>query len=133
MKRDLRDFLNSIENESKNNDCKLLIEIMEQESGYKASLHGKIIGFGTYHYQYQSGRQGDSIVVGFSPRAQSITIYIMPGFSHYEKELEALGKHKSSKSCLYISKLSDINEKYLRKIIRHSVQEMQKKYECKGP
>ena len=130
MKKDLRDFLNNIEKESKRDDSKALVKIMAQESGYKARLHGKIIGFGQYHYKYDSGREGDAIVTGFSPRAQNITIYIMPGFSDYQKELESLGKHKSSKSCLYINKLSDINEKSLRKIIKHSVQVMKKRYEC---
>ncbi len=131
MKRDLRDFINSIENETKRDSCKSLIEIMEEESGYKAALHGKIVGFGVYHYKYDSGREGDAIVVGFSPRSQNITIYIMPGFSDYEKELKQLGKHKSSKSCLYVNKLADIDEKVLRKVIKHSVQVMKNRYECR--
>lgn len=131
MKHDLRDFLNSIENDAKRNGCKSLVKIMEQESGYKGALHGKIVGFGMYHYKYESGREGDAIVVGFSPRSQNITIYIMPGFSEYEKELQLLGKHKSSKSCLYVNKLSDIDEKVLRKIVKHSVQVMKKRYECR--
>ena len=132
MKRDLRDFINSIENETKRNGCKSLIKIMEEESGYKAALHGKIVGFGIYHYKYDSGREGDAIVVGFSPKSQNITIYIMSGFSDYEKELKQLGKHKSSKSCLYVNKLADIDEKVLRKVIKHSVQVMKNRYECRG-
>ncbi len=104
---------------------------MEEESGYKAVLHGKIVGFGIYHYKYDSGREGDAIVVGFSPRSQNITIYIMPGFSDYEKELKQLGKHKTSKSCLYVNKLADIDEKVLRTVIKHSVQVMKKRYECR--
>lgn len=131
MKRDVRNFLNSIEKDTKRDDCKALVKIMEEESGYKAALHGSIIGFGRYHYKYESGREGDSSVVAFSPRAQNITIYIMPGFSDYKKELEKLGKAKTAKSCLYINKLADINEKSLRKIIKHSVVTMQKRYECK--
>ena len=105
---------------------------MEEESAYKATLHGSIIGFGRYHYKYESGREGDSSVVAFSPRAQNITLYIMPGFSDYRKELEKLGKAKTAKSCLYINKLADIDEKVLRKIIKHSVKNMQKRYECKN-
>lgn len=131
MKRDVREFLNEIEKEQKQKDCKTLVIIMEEESGYKAALRGKIIGFGLYHYKYDSGREGDAIVTGFSPRAQNITVYIMPGFSDYQKELKALGKHKSSKSCLYINKLADIDEKVLRKIVKHSVKVMQKRYECR--
>ena len=132
MKRDVREFLNNIEKESKRDDCKALVKIMEEESGYKAALHGAIIGFGRYHYKYESGREGDSSVVAFSPRAQNITLYIMPGFSDYQKELEKLGKHKSAKSCLYINKLADVDEKILRKIIKHSVGVMQKRYECRA-
>jgi len=132
MNRDVRNFLNSIEKESKRDDCKALVKIMEEESAYKATLHGSIIGFGRYHYKYESGREGDSSVVAFSPRAQNITLYIMPGFSDYRKELEKLGKAKTAKSCLYINKLADIDEKVLRKIIKHSVKTMQKRYECKN-
>ena len=132
MKRDLKEFLNSIENETKRNDCKALVRIMEEESGYKAALRGSIVGFGMYHYKYESGHEGDAIVTGFSPRSQNITIYVMPGFSDYEKELESLGKHKASKSCLYIKKLLDVDENVLRKIVRHSVQVMQKRYNCRS-
>ena len=105
MNRDLKEFINEIENETKRNDCKALVQLMEKESGYKANLHGKIVGFGLYHYKYDSGREGDAIVTGFSPRSQNISIYIMPGFSDYKKELESIGKYKTGKSCLYIKKL----------------------------
>ncbi len=131
MKKELREFLSQIESERKREDSKSLIKLMEEESGYKASLHGKIIGFGLYHYKYDSGREGDAIVTGFSPRKQNIAIYIMPGFSKYKKNLDKLGKHKTSKTCLYINKLSDVNESMLRKLIKRSVSDMSKKYECK--
>lgn len=130
MKKDIKDYLNQIERETKRDDCFNLVKIMEEESGYKANLDGKIIGFGSYHYVYDSGREGDSHVVAFAPRAQEITVYIMPGFSDYQQELEVLGKHKSSKSCLYIKKLADIDETVLRKIIKNSVKVMQQKYDC---
>ena len=132
MNRDVMNFLNSIEKESKRDDCKALVKIMEEESGYKATLHGPIIGFGRYHYKYESGREGDSSGVAFSPRAQNIVLYIMPEFSDYRKELEKLGKAKTAKSCLYINKLADIDKKVLRKSIKHSVKTMQKRYECKN-
>lgn len=131
MKKNLKEFLAGIENKTKLNDSKALIKIMEEESGYKAALNGQIVGFGIYHYVYDSGREGDFIVTGFSPRKQKLSIYIIPGFSKYEKDLEKLGKHKIAKSCLYINKLADIDEKILRKIIRSSVVEMKKKYECR--
>jgi len=132
MKNDLKELISEIENETKKKDASRLVKIMEEEAGYKAALHDKIIGFGLYHYKYESGREGDAIVTGFSPRKQNITIYIMPGFSKYGKELEKLGKHRSSKSCLYINKLADIDEKVLRNIVKDSVGAMKKKYECRS-
>lgn len=129
---ELKEYLDNIEPSSKREDCFKLVSIMEEESGYKASLTGKIVGFGSYHYIYESGREGDSSVVAFAPRTKDLTIYIMPGFDEYQEELASLGKHKSSKSCLYIKTLADIDEKILRKIIKDSVKTMQKKYPCKS-
>lgn len=131
MKPDLAEFIAGIENETKRNDCLALIELMAQASGYQPALHGKIVGFGMYHYKYASGREGDAVVTGFSPRAQNISIYIMPGFSDYAGQLQALGKHKTAKSCLYIKRLSDIDQGVLREIVSDSVQLMQRKYECR--
>ncbi|GJM12958.1 MAG: hypothetical protein DHS20C12_13610 [Pseudohongiella sp.] len=130
MKRDVEAFLKSIEKETKRDDCLALVELMEKTSGYEATLHGKIVGFGSYHYKYASGREGDAIVTGFSPRSQNITLYIMPGFSDFQDELDSLGKHKTAKSCLYVNKLADIDENVLRKIVKRSVQIMQKRYDC---
>jgi hypothetical protein len=127
MKGELRD---SIESETKPGDCKTLVKLMEQESGYKASFHGKIVEFGLYHYTYGSGREGGAIVTGFSLRSQEISIYIMPGFSDCSVELAALGAHKTSKSCLYVKRLSDVEEGILRKIVKDSVQFMRARYEC---
>ncbi len=131
MTKELKEFLSQIENKRKREDAVFLIKLMEEESGYKASLHGKIIGFGFYDYKYESGREGTAIVTGFSPRKQNITIYIMPGFSEYEKELEKIGKHKTGKSCLYIKKLSDLDEMVLRSIVRDSVSVMSQRYPCR--
>lgn len=131
MKKDLKDYLNGIDNELKRKDCLALVKIMEEESGYKAKLRGKIVGFGLYHYQYESGRAGEAIVTGFAPRTSDISIYIMPGFSDNKDELRILGKHKTAKCCLYIKKLADIDEKVLRRIIRDSVRSMKDRYECR--
>lgn len=130
MKKELKDFIRQIDHEGRRQDTELLLKIMEEESGYKAALFGKIIGFGLYHYLYDSGREGDAIVTGFSPRKQNLTVYIMPGFSSFEKELDKLGKFKTGKSCLYINKLRDVDQGVLRKIIRQSVKDMLTKYEC---
>ncbi|GAB1267662.1 hypothetical protein NBRC116493_09150 [Aurantivibrio infirmus] len=131
MKKNIKEYLDSIKGEQKKIDSKKLVKLMEEESGYKAVLHGKIIGFGLYHYVYDSGREGDGIVTGFSPRQSYISIYIMPGFSKYKNQLEKLGKHRIAKCCLYINKLSDVDEKILRKIIKSSVVEMKRKYSCR--
>lgn len=131
MKADIKKFIAKIDNEAKKQDTVVLLELMEKASGYSAYLSGNIIGFGEYHYQYDSGREGDSCVVGFSPRKSNFSIYIMPGFDDYEKELAQLGKHKTSVSCLYINKLADVDTKVLIKIIKHSVKVMQKRYKTK--
>jgi hypothetical protein len=133
MNNDLIKFIIGIEGKQKQNDTKSLIKLMEEESGFKASLNGKIIGYGIYGFKYENGKDGVRIVTGFSPRKQSFTIYIMNGFSKYTKELEKLGKHKiSSKCCLYINRLADIDEKILRKIINKSVSDMSKLHDIKS-
>ena len=87
-----------------------------------------IIGFGTYHYVYASGREGDWMQVGFSPRKSALTLYIMSGFSAYDDLMKDLGKYKTGKSCLYIKKLSDIDIKVLKKLVRESVKYIKKKH-----
>ena len=115
------DYLSSVEHKTRRKDGLTLLEIMQEITGEDAVLWGSsIIGFGSYHYKYESGREGDMPLVGFSPRKQSMTVYIMPGFEDYDEMLEELGKHKIGKSCLYINKLADVDEEVLRKLIRHS-------------
>ena len=87
-----------------------------------------IVGFGSYHYKYESGREGDMCITGFSPRKQSLTIYIMPGFDGYDKLMKKLGKYKTGKSCLYINKLEDVDLKVLKELISEDVKNMKKKY-----
>ena len=128
----VKDFISKIENKTRSSDGLELLTILEEESGYKPRLTGRIISFGQYHYKYESGLEGDGALVAFSPRKQNLVVYIMPGFSKYQKLLESLGKHKIGKSCLYINKLKDIDIKILRKIVKLSVKEMQKKYACKN-
>lgn len=130
MKNEIVEYISNIENTQKREDSRTLLKIMEVESGFKPYLTGSIIGFGKYHYEYESGREGDSIVTGFSARKQNIAIYIMPGFSAYGDNLKLLGKHKIGKSCLYINNLADIEIRELRKIIKSSVAYMTKQYEC---
>ena len=102
---------------------------MQQITQQDAVLWGTaIIGFGQYHYTYESGRKGDWLKIGFSPRKTNMSIYLMNGFSDYEQLLSQLGKHKIAKSCLYINKLADVDLSVLKKLIKQSYVFMTKKY-----
>jgi len=87
-----------------------------------------IVGFGTYHYKYESGREGDWFLTGFSPRKQNLTLYIMSGFNKYDKLMKKLGKYKTGKSCLYINGLEDVDKKVLKDLITESFKYMSKRY-----
>jgi hypothetical protein len=130
MNAEVKNYLASIDRDSRRQDCQRLVKIMAEESGYQARLAGSMVCFGSYHYKYASGHEGDAMVTGFASRSQNISIYIMPGFSGFADELARLGKHKTAKSCLYIKSLSEIDEKILRRIIRASVKIMQQRYAC---
>jgi len=132
MMAEIMAFINAIDSKLKQEDSQVLLALLTDASGYKPSLQGSIIGFGQYHYKYDSGREGDASVIAFSPRKQNIAIYIMPGFANYQQQLAQLGKHKVGKSCLYINKLADIDLNVLKEIATLSVQEMQSKYSCKN-
>jgi hypothetical protein len=102
---------------------------MEEITGLPPKMWGpSIVGFGTYHYKYDSGREGDMLKIGFSPRKAALTVYIMPGFRRYEELMEMLGKHKTGKSCLYIKKLTDVNESVLKELCQESWAYMNEKY-----
>jgi hypothetical protein len=121
----VKDFLNQIEDEERRHDCFAVAKIMEEITGEKPKMWGpSIVGFGTYHYKYASGREGDWPVAGFSPRKKDLTLYIMMGFEKHSELMQQLGKHSSSKSCLYIKRLSDIHLPTLKKLIKGSVKEL---------
>ena len=114
-----------MEPEKKREDSFAIIEMMKQVTGEEAVMWGaSIVGFGSYHYKYASGRENDWFLVGFSPRKQNLTLYIMSGFDHYDALLSDLGKYKTGKSCLYINKLEDVDEGVLRELIKQSVDHM---------
>lgn len=116
-------FLNRIEDEKKRNDSFAILELMKEATGTEPAMWGStIIGFGKYHYKYASGREGDWLLTGFSPRKQNITLYIMSGFDPYDDLLGKLGKHSTGKSCLYIKRLSDVNPDVLRELVKQSVE-----------
>lgn len=115
------DFIDTVEHEQKRKDSLDILEMMREQTGHEPKMWGdSIIGFGDYHYQYASGREGDWFLVGFSPRKQNITLYIMAGISQYPELLEKLGKHKTSKACLYINKLADVDKEVLKDLIKKS-------------
>lgn len=123
------EFLAQIADPQKRADCEQIKQWMQELSGEPPMMWGSaMIGFGQYHYRYDSGREGDFFRTGFSPRAQNITLYIMAGFSQYDDLLAKLGKHKTGKSCLYIKRLSDIDAAVLRELIQASLDWMAEKY-----
>lgn len=126
---DVEVFLQSIEHPTRRADGFRLLEIFKEITGEEPVMWGpSIVGFGQYHYVYESGREGDMLMTGFSPRKQNLSLYIMPGFERFEEKLGQLGKHKSSKACLYINKLADVDEAVLREIITDVVAYMREKY-----
>jgi hypothetical protein len=123
------DFLNAVADDTKRNDSFKLVEIMEEQTGYKAKMWGPaIVGFGSYHYKYESGREGDAPLVGFSPRKAEITIYLMLNPEEREAQLANLGKYKTDGGCIRIKKLQDINIDVLLEITSLSVAYLKKKY-----
>lgn len=118
-------FLNGVENERKRSDSFEILRLMAEVTGEEATMWGtSIIGFGSYHYKYASGRDGDFFVTGFAPRKQNLTLYIMGGFDQYDELLGQLGKHKIGKACLYINKLADVDMAVLRELVQRSVDHM---------
>lgn len=122
-------FLNSVEDEEKRKASEKVLKLMEKISGEPPKMWGaSIIGFGTYHYKYESGREGDFLKIGFSPRKQNLTLYIMPGFERYDELMQKLGKYKTGKSCLYIKKLEDVDWSVLEELTQQAYDYMTSKY-----
>ena len=123
-------FLNGIENEARRNDCLTLLPLFEQWTKEKPQMWGpSIVGFGSYHYRYDSGREGDWFLTGFSPRKQNLTLYITAGFSQYDAIMQTLGTYKTGSSCLYVKRLSDIDLHQLQQLVEGSVAYMKMRYQ----
>ncbi len=121
----VEDFLDAIEDPGKRVDCKKITAMMQEITGAEPKMWGvSIVGFGDYHYKYESGREGDWFLCGFSPRKRNLSLYLMGYLESYEDILEKLGKYKRGKGCLYINKLEDIDEKVLRTLIRTSIKRL---------
>lgn len=122
-------FLNAVENDQKRKDAKSVLKMMKEITGAKAKMWGpSIVGFGMYTYKLASGREGDMLKVGFSPRKNALTFYVMAGFPRLDELMSKLGKYKTGKSCLYIKKLEDIDESILKELIKESWEYMTAKY-----
>lgn len=124
-------FVGAIDDAQRRADCRELLRLMRAITRKRPKMWGKaMVGFGTYHYRYKSGREGDWPVTAFAPRKRDLTIYIMPGFSRYGALMSKLGKYRTGKSCLYLKKLDDVDRRVLRELIARSVRDMAKLYEC---
>ena len=127
----VEDFINAVDNEQKRKDSWDMIALMKKITGSEPKMWGSsLVGFGSYHYKYESGREGDFFITGFSPRKAAFTVYIMPGFSEYADLMEQLGPYKTGKSCLYLKNLDVIDLGILEQIISKSGEDMRERYEC---
>ena len=127
---DPHEFIKQVDSEEKRKDAEELIRLMSKVTGKPPKMWGPtIIGFGKYHYKYESGREGDMCMAGFSPRKPSLVLYIGPALED-EKLMSRLGKYKVGKGCLYIKKLADVDRAVLKELVVKSVAEMRKRYEC---
>ncbi|MEG0261305.1 MAG: DUF1801 domain-containing protein [Lysinibacillus sp.] len=123
------EFIENVENPKKREDAYRLLDIFTEVTGYPAKMWGpSIIGFGKYHYKYQSGHEGDAPLVGFSPRKAKISLYFAPGETKREELLKSFGKHTAGKACIYINKVADIDEFVLKELIEQSIKFLQETY-----
>ena len=121
------DFLAKVSPEKKRRDAVALCELMKKVTKLEPKLWGpSMVGFGDYHYKYESGHEGDTFLVGFSPRKQNLTLYVMPGFAQYGELLAKLGKHKTGKGCLYINTLDDVDVPTLQALIKRALADTKK-------
>lgn len=129
---DVNDFINSfVESEQKKQDSFQLIELMKEWSGYEPKMWGPtMIGFGSYHYKYESGHEGDAMIIGFSPRKAQFSLYVAAPEEEDKKLLEDLGKFKMAKACIYFKKLSDLNLDVLEKLSKSTIKYISENNEC---
>ncbi|HAY32730.1 MAG TPA: DUF1801 domain-containing protein [Ignavibacteria bacterium] len=132
--KNVKDFINEFtegfnDSEQKRKDSYELIDLMQKISGFEAKMWGQsIIGFGTYHYKYKSGHEGDAPLLGFSPRKAAISLYVYTGREEHKHLLNDLGKFKTGKVCIYVKKLSDIDQKKLKALMKETLRYMNEKY-----
>lgn len=127
---DVTDFINAyVDNEQKKADSYQLLELMKKWSGYEPKMWGPTMtGFGSYHYKYASGHEGDAMVIGFSPRKPEFSLYVSAPGDDNQNLIENLGKFKMGKACIYVKKLSDINLDVLEKLCKATIRYIDEKY-----
>jgi len=122
-------FIKKLPDAQRQKDALAIIEIMKAQSGFEPKMWGPaIIGFGSYHYKYESGREGEAPLVGFSPRKTEFALYLTSAFENREELLKRFGKHKAAKACIYIKKIEDIDTAVLKKMIANSIRFLKTKY-----
>ena len=125
----VKNFLSAIKDGKRRNDCSVLVDLFSKQTGFEPKMWGtSIIGFGNYHYKYESGREGDAPLTALASRANAIVLYLSSAFDEREELLKKFGKHKTSNGCIYIQKLEDIDVSVLNKMIKNTVRYYQKKY-----
>ena len=128
------DFIAGVADEARARDCRELVRLMRTATGETPRMWGPgIVGFGEYHYKYDSGREGDSFIIGFSPRKSELALYFVNGFATSADLLARLGRHKTGKSCLYVKRLDDLDRGALTELIERSVKHMTRKYAASRP
>jgi len=129
----VKEFLNQIPDKERRDDCFAIAKMMEEATGAKPKMWGpSIVGFGSFHYKYDSGREGDWLLIGFSPRKNDLTLYLMMGFEQHAELMQQLGKYKTGKSCLYIKRLSDVHVPTLKKLIKASLKSLRAYQKSRG-
>ncbi|MCP2678192.1 DUF1801 domain-containing protein [Maricaulaceae bacterium NA33B04] len=129
----VEDFLAGVEPEKKREEAKILDQLFRKVTGWQPVMWGPaIIGYGSYHYKYASGREGDMCATGFSPRKAQHSVYILPGYANFQHYLDRLGKHSTGKSCLYFKKLEDIDLDVLAELIEAGLEDLGQKYPVHG-
>lgn len=126
----VEEFIDGIDDPQRRADCRELLVTLREICGCEPVMWGNMVGFGTYHYRYASGREGDFFITGFASRKTALTVYIMPGFDDYAEHLERLGPHKTGRSCLYLKRLDAVDREVLYELIRRSVEVMRERYDC---
>lgn len=122
-------FLDKVSGETAREDCAALVKLMRKVTGASPMMWGSaIVGFGSYHYKYESGHEGDICAIGFSPRKSNLSLYVLANFPGQEEVLAQLGKHKAGKGCLFIKKLADVDMKVLERLVTRSFDFMKSKY-----